>query len=263
MHITRFGHAFSVEVPVATAMALLVLCGSTLAQSTNPLPEPGSVNPNADSASQVSPVDTSDPRESAFTSDEVDYSATGDATQRRLRPFGATSNAAPRYIRSDVEVAPWQNLAGLYAASGYRAEISEISSRWWFSTGLTAVGFGVGSVALTARPMLGIAAVNAAVNAAVHAADAGVVLASSPSLSLGIRRRTSAASTVYADATRTLSIGVSGIDSYSGKVGVEWKTAESRWSVAYSGLGMRLTSESRMTVSLRKGGLAVYMRRQF
>ena len=259
MHITRFGHAFSVEVPVATAMALLVLCGPTLAQSTNPLPEPGSVNPNADSASQVCPVDTSDPREAAFTSDEVDYPATGDATQRRLRPFGATSNAAPRYIRSDVEVAPWQNLAGLYAASGYRAEISEISSRWWFSTGLTAVGFGVGSVALTARPMLGVAAVNAA----VHAADAGVVLASSPSLSLGIRRRTSAASTVYADATRTLSIGVSGIDSYSGKVGVEWKTAESRWSVAYSGLGMRLTSESRMTVSLRKGGLAVYMRRQF
>ena len=98
---------------------------------------------------------------------------------------------------------------------------------------------------------------------AADTAATGVALASSPSLSVGLRRRTTATSTVFADATGSRSIGVSGIDTYSGKVGVEWKKAESRWSVAYSGLGLRLSSESRMIVNLRKGGVGIYMRSQF
>ena len=117
------------------------------------------------------------------------------------------------------------------------------------------MGFGVGSVALMANPTAGAVAADGTATS--------IALVSSPSLSVGIRRRTSDVSTLYADATHARSIGVSGIDSYLGKVGVEWKTAESRWSIAYSGLGMRLSSESRMTVSLRKGGLGIYMRKQF
>lgn len=261
MDITGLCHTISLETPVVTVMALSVICGSALAQSANAQAELSRTFPNADSILPASPAETFDLLGSRFTSDEVDYPATGKATQRRLRPFGAGSNGAPRYSRYfkysrfDFEVVPWRNFAGLQSADLYRAGVSEVSSRWWFSTGLTDIGFGVGSAALMAQPMFEASAFNAS--------DAGIVLASSPSLSLGIRHRTSAASTVYADATRTRSIGVSGIDGYSGKVGVEWKSAESRWNVAYSGLGMRLSSESRMTLSLRKGGLGIYMRSQF
>ena len=255
MNITGLGHVVSLERPLTTVVVLSLLCGSTLAQSVNASSEPSSTLPDAGSIVQVQSAESIDLQESAFTSDEVEHPSTSQIIQRRLRPFGAGSNGAPHYTRSDVEVAQWRNLPGLQAVGDYRTEISEISSRWWFSTGRTDVGFGVGSVALMARPTLGVSADDAA--------TAGIALASSPSLSVGIRRRTSSVSTVYADATRSYNIGLNGIDTYSGKVGVEWKSAESRWSVAYSGLGLRLSSESRMTVNLRRGGLGIYMRSQF
>ena len=255
MNITGLGHVVSLEKPLATAVVLSVLCGSTLAQPANASSEPGSTLPDAGSIAQVQFTEPVDLQESAFISNEVEPPSTSKFIQRRLRPFGAGSNGAPRYLRSDVEVAQWRNLPGLQAAGDYRAEVSEISSRWWFSAGRTDVGFGVGSVALMARPMLGVSADDAA--------TVGIALASAPSLSVGIRRRTSSVSTVYADATRSYNIGLNGIDSYSGKVGVEWKSAESRWSIAYSGLGLRLSPESRMTVNLRRGGLGIYMRSRF
>jgi len=255
MDITELGYAITVEVQAVTVVAISVLCGTALAQSANALAEPDSSCPHADLTSQVNPAELSDPWVSSLTSDDVQSAATSEATRPRVRSFGTSSNGAPWYTRSNVDVEPWRNLPGLRAAFGYRTELFEVSSRWWFSTGRTDVGFGVGSVALVANPTVGAVAADAAV--------ASIALVSSPSLSVGIRRRTSDVSTLYADATRARSIGVSGIDSYSGKVGVEWKTAESRWSIAYSGLGMRLSSESRMTVSLRKGGLGIYMRSQF
>lgn len=258
MDIIGLRPAVNAAAPVATAMALSVLCSSVLAQSVLPLPAPDSTSLGTDSTSQAAPGKSLDSRESSFTSEDVEHPANGEMIQRRLRFFGAGSSGAPRYTRSNIEVEPWQNLPGLQAAVGYRTEVSEISSRWWFSTGHIDVGFGVGSVALMAQPMAGASATSAA-----DAAFSGIALASSPSLSVGIRRRTSAVSALYADATHSRSLGASGIDSYSGKVGVEWKTAESRWSVAYSGLGLRLSSQSRMTVSLRKGGLGIYMRSQF
>ena len=255
MDTIGFGPAITLEVPAVMAMALSVFCGSLLAQSVIALPAPDSTPPGADWTPPVAPVKSFDLREVSFASDDVELPANSETTQRRLRFFGAGSNDAPRYMRSDIEVGPGRNLSGQQAAVGYRTEVSEISSRWWFSVGRTDVGFGVGSVALMAQPMTGAVAADAALSR--------IALASSPSLSMGIRRQTSAVSALYADATRTHSMGVSGIDSYSGKVGVEWKTADSRWSVAYSSLGMRLSSQSRMTVSLRKGGLGIYMRSQF
>ena len=255
MNITGLGRLVSLETPVATLLALSVFCASTLAQSVNVASETGSILPDAGSVAQVRSAESFDLQESALTSDEVERSSTSEVIQRRLRLFGASTNGAPRHTRSDLEVATWRNLPDLQAAGDYRAEVSEITSRWWFSTGRTDLGFGVGSVALMARPIQGASLDDAA--------TAGIALASSPALSVGIRRRTSSVSTVYADATRSRNIGLNGIDSYSGKVGVEWKSAESRWSVAYSGLGLRLSSESRMTVNLRRGGLGIYMRSQF
>ena len=250
------GPACSLEGSLATFMALSVLCGSALAQSVEArVGSNSSPSVSGSLVNLVNSADAPDARGIPDTSDEVESPVNGGAMQRWLRPVGAGSNGAPRYTRSDVEVAPWRNLPGLQAAGALRAEVTEFSSRWWYSTGPTDIGFGVGTIALIATPMGG--------GVTADAVNSGIALASSPTLSLGIRRRTSAASTVYADATRTRTIGVNGIDSYSGKVGVEWKSAESRWSVAYSGLGMRLSAESRMTLSLRKGGLGIYMRSRF
>lgn len=255
MDITEFGHAITAEAPVATVVVLSVLCGTALAQPANALTEPDSSSPHADVISQANPAEFSGPWDSSLASDAVEPVAISEARQRRVRSFGTSNNGAPWYTRSNVDVESWRDLPELRATFGYRTELSEVSSRWWFSTGRTDVGFGVGSVALMANPTAGAVAADGAATS--------IALVSSPSLSVGIRRRTSDVSTLYADATHARSIGVSGIDSYSGKVGVEWKTAESRWSIAYSGLGMRLSSESRMTVSLRKGGLGIYMRKQF
>jgi len=255
MGTTGLEQACSLRAPLASAMACSVLCGCALAQSVNVQAGTGPVSPGPDPISPVIVEEVPDSRDIVGASYPVDYPETGQAIQRRLRPFGAGNNGAPRFTRSDTEVATWQSLPSLQEAGRFRTELSEFSSRWWFSTGRTDVGFGVGSVVLMAMP------VSAGVSP--DATNIGMSIAASPALSVGIRRKTSAVSTVYADATRTRSMGVNGIDSYSGKVGVEWKTAESRWSVAYSGLGMRLGSESRMTLSLRKGGLGIYMRSKF
>lgn len=255
MDTTSLGHARSIGVPLLTVIALSVPCGCALAQSVSAQSEPDSASPGSESTSQSIPAEIEAARDFPGVNHQLEYTKTGAALQRRMRPFGADLNGAPRYTRSDTEVAPWRSLPSLQVAGRYRAELSEISSRWWFSSGRTDVGFGVGSVVLMAQPVMG--------GSSVDTASAGVAIAGSPAVSVGIRRRTSAASTVYADATRTHSVGVNGIDSYSGKVGVEWKSAESRWSVAYSGLGMRLSPESRMTLSLRKGGLGIYMRSRF
>lgn len=259
MDITGLGHAVSLEAPMATAMALSMLCGTVLAQSVIALPTPDLSLAGADPTSRAAPVKSIDPRESRLVSDDAEQPANGEMIQRQLRSLGAVSNGAPQSTRSDIEAEPWQNLGGLQAAVEYRTEMSEISSRWWFSVGRTDVGFGVGSVVLTARLVAGAAAPDVAFS--------GIVSVPSASLSVGMRRRTPAVPSLYAESadTRSMAMGTSGNGNgnYWGQVGVEWKTAEPRLSVAYSGLGVRLSSQFRMTVNLRKGGLGIYLRSQF
>lgn len=250
-----FGHAFPLVAPLATAMACTVLCASAAAQAVGAQTACDCLSSGHDSTPDAAFAVAVAAQNSTGASGQVEYADTGESRHRQIRPFGSGTNGAIRYIRSNVEVSTWRNLPGLQEAGRYRAELSEISARWWFSAGRTDVGLGMGSVVLTTPPV--------SVGAAADTANSGAALAASPAVSVGIRRRTSAASTVYADATRSRSMGVNGVDSYSGKVGVEWKSAESQWSLAYSGLGMRLSPESRMTLSLRKGGLGIYMRSRF
>ena len=57
--------------------------------------------------------------------------------------------------------------------------------------------------------------------------------------------------------------GLDGEDHVVGKVGVQFKAAQTDWKIAYGGLGFRLAGDSRMTLKLRRSGLAIMMRSNF
>lgn len=139
------------------------------------------------------------------------------------------------------------------------AQLSEISYRYWLSRGRTDLGFGIGTLALTARPL------GTAPSAAPTVDNSTILLASAPSLTVGMRYRASPHSTVFADATGTRGLGSNSGDAYLGKVGVEWKPASlsSRWNIAYGGIGWKLSTDSRMTLRIRSGGVGLYVRSQF
>ena len=176
--------------------------------------------------------------------------------------YGIGLNGSPRVTRVDLAIgAPSIMLTGAQNLQPDSARLSDISYRFWVSRGRADVGVGVGTLALTALP-LG-AAPSAAPNGTLD--NSTILLASAPSLSVGMRYRASPQSTLFADASGTRSLGLNSGDTYLGKVGIEWKPASftSRWNIAYGGIGWRLSADSRMTLRIRGGGLGLYMRSQF
>lgn len=156
---------------------------------------------------------------------------------------------APRLTRTDVQSEPLRSLPG------YRSELNELSYRWWLSSGRADVGLGLGTVSYGLRPIGGFVG--------VAGDESSKVLATGTVLTLGMRYRTSAHSTLFADAAGVHGLGLEGGGVIVGKVGVDFKLAQSRWNIAYGGLGLRLNGDTRMTLRVRKGGLAIYMRSSF
>lgn len=138
---------------------------------------------------------------------------------------------------------------------GYRTDITELSVQHWATHGRAGVGFGVGSVLLSERPtgLLPGRSGNAA----------ALTTASGTMLMLGLRYRASEQSSIYADAAHVRGLALDGDDRIVSKVGVEFKAAQSNWKIDYGGLGLRLAGDARMTLKLRRGGLAISMRRAF
>ena len=159
----------------------------------------------------------------------------------------------PRLTRTDVQSEPLRSLPG------YRSELNELSYRWWLSSGRADVGLGLGRVSYGLRPISGF--VGGSVGAMGD--ESSKVLATGTVLTLGMRYRTSAHSTLFADAAGVHGLGLEGGGVIVGKVGVDFKLAQSRWNIAYGGLGLRLNGDTRMTLRVRKGGLAIYMRSSF
>lgn len=156
---------------------------------------------------------------------------------------------APRLERSDtLNVTP-------RSLPGYRTDLTEISLQRWATRGRAGVGVGVGSLALIDRPTSLIGGL---------ARDAGAVpTASATTLMLGLRYQASERSSFYADATHVRSPGLTGEDQVVGKVGMEFKAAQSDWKIAYGGLGFRFAGDTRMTLKLRRSGVNIVMRRVF
>src|SRR5580765_2772786 len=162
---------------------------------------------------------------------------------------GAGANDAPRLIRHEAPVEPQR------ALPGYRHETTELGYRWWLSRGRADLGLGVGTMSYGVRPTG---------PAPAPGSDAASgVLAVGTVVTVGMRYRTSDSSTLYADAAGVRGPAFDGGEAVVGKVGVEFKAAQSRFDIAYGGLGLRLAGDTRMTVRVKRGALGVVMRRRF
>lgn len=209
----------------------------------------------AQSAQSEQPGDPTEPMQLALSPAER-------AVQAHRALLGLDASPPPRFTRTELPVTGLQAGAGSTVASSGIAgpalqpasvRMSDVSYRWWISRGRVDWGVGFGATAVTAQPL----------GAAPGAPP--ITLGSSPSLTVGMRYRTSPHSTVFADASSTPGLGLHSGDAYIGKVGVEWKPASlaSRWNVSYGGIGWRLNSDSRMTLRVRSGGVGLYMRSRF
>ena len=180
------------------------------------------------------------------------------AAAAATRPAGATTTVdAPRLTHIDLPIdsAP--------RVPGWRDQMTELDYRWWSLHGPAAVGFGVGTLLYGSRPV-GLARPTAGYvpGAGADAAPYSALAGSGTVQTLGMRYRTSERSTVYADAAGVRGSGDER-DAVYGKVGIEFKGAQSRWNLVYGGLGLHLSGDTRMTVRLRRGGFALVMQRSF
>lgn len=158
---------------------------------------------------------------------------------------------APRLTRSDTPAPVSRGLPG------FRTDMTELNYRWWSTRGRTDVGVGLGSVMLVERPTELLSARPGVEGASAMTTASGTVLL------LGLRYRASPQAALYADAANVRGLGLNNDDRVFGKVGVEFKAARSNWNIAYGGLGYKLDGDARMTLRLRRGGLAVYMTSAF
>ncbi len=89
------------------------------------------------------------------------------------------------------------------------------------------------------------------------------VLAAATVMTVGMRYRSSDHATLYADASGVRGHGFDGGEAVVGKVGIEFKAAQSRFGIAYGGLGLKLDGDTRMTVRVKRGGFGIFMRSRF
>ena len=144
---------------------------------------------------------------------------------------------------------------GLRSAPGTRTGLTELSAQRWLHSGRASVGVGAGSFSLVNRPN--------GILPGAFADGTTTPPGSGTMLMLGLRYRTSPQSSVYADSARVRGLGLDGEDQVVNKVGIEFKAAKSDWNIGYGGLGMRLAGDTRMSLKLRRGGLAIAMKREF
>ena len=97
----------------------------------------------------------------------------------------------------------------------------------------------------------------------VARADGAPTLGPTAAPILALRYHATDQSSVYVDAVRGRRLGLEFEDRIVGKVGVEFRAAQSDWQIAYGGLGFRLAGDARLTLKLRRGGLSVVMQSAF
>lgn len=181
----------------------------------------------------------------AFASDD----AIGLAGPTPLATAAGAGNDAPRLVRNE-SLAEAQR-----ARAGYRNQTTELGYRWWKSSGRADLGLGLGMLTYDSRPTGSIPGLGAG--------GVSNVLASGTVMTVGMRYRTTPTSTLYADASGVRGRGFDGGEAVVGKVGIEFKAAQSRFNINYGGLGLRLAGDTRMTLRVKRGGLGIFMRSSF
>lgn len=135
----------------------------------------------------------------------------------------------------------------------FGAEAAQVGYRGWLRHGRFGFGLGVGAVVVRANsPADGTARFGAADGAMFSALP-------DPVLTVGVSYRLSDRSAIYADAERLYGAPLAG----NAKAGLQLKSAQPQWNLAYGGLGLRLAGDTRVSLKLRKGGMVIAMRRTF
>jgi hypothetical protein len=161
---------------------------------------------------------------------------------------GAITNDGPEL---QVEAASFVPLERQAAPAGAAPlGVAGSSYRWWLQHGAAGVGIGLGSMGAVVMPAGG----------ATQPMHLGAMV---PTVSVGLRYRTTPNSLVYADAMQARNLLPGGVDAYQAKVGVEWARRESPWRLDGGSLGLRLDSGLRMSLRLRKDKVGVYVRSTF
>lgn len=125
-------------------------------------------------------------------------------------------------------------------------EIDGIALRWWLRRGRADVGLGIGTIGQRAGGGDG-------------RADTPLLYGTS-TLIVGWRWSMGERSLLYADASGMRRYGA---DLVQAKVGVEWKPRTSALGFERGALGIRFDSGYRMSLRAKRGGVGVYLRRQF
>jgi hypothetical protein len=165
------------------------------------------------------------------------------------RPI-TVAKSSTELSRTDVANLDGRNLPG------YRTDLSAVEVQHWVGNGRAGIGAGVGGVTIVDRPT--------GMTPGRFSDSGGAVSAvSGATLMLGLRYRTTQDSSIYASATHLSGLGLASEDRIVSKVGVEFKAAQSHFKIDYGGLGMHFAGDTRMTLKLRRSGVAVGMRRSF
>lgn len=145
---------------------------------------------------------------------------------------------------------------GAYATDHYGRPLLEVGGaalRWWVMRGGSQFGMGVGAMGYA------VPSLDAKAGGALTPAYASSVL------TLGWRYQLNDRSMLFADASGERRFSAEGVDRYSTKVGVHWKSKSSRFGLEKGSrsLGLQLDSNYRMALKLRRNGAILSVRGQF
>lgn len=143
------------------------------------------------------------------------------------------------------------SLVAMDATGRPLADAAGFSYRWWLRRGRADVGIGLGAIGRVVAP--------------VETGGEATLAYAASTLTLGLRYQLSERSTLYADASGARRAqGDAGADLFATKLGVEWAgRSRSRLGFDKGAFGLLLDSGYRMSLRIRHGGLAIYVRGQF
>ena len=131
-------------------------------------------------------------------------------------------------------------------------DVVGVSYRFWMSRGRADVGLGLGSVGFVVPPAAG------------HNDGVTTLAGALPTVTLGVRYRLTNQHLLFADASRARGLGADPAADYvSTKVGMEWRPASPAMGFEHGAFGMQLDSGYRLSLRVRGGGLALYLRGRF
>ena len=127
-------------------------------------------------------------------------------------------------------------------------ELAGLNYRVWMTRGRADVGVGIGTLGFVVAPSI----------------DAPRALVGArPIVTLGLRYRMSDQHQLFADAFGARGLGADPAAYVTTRVGLEWKPAKSSIGLAHGALGVQLDSGYRLSLKVRHGKPALYLRTQF